>query len=243
MTHEQLLAQFQQVNDQIAQSCRESGRNRDSVELIAVSKRHPAWKINELLNTGHRHFAENYLQEALGKIEEVNKTLGDFEIDSDQETTRSPIWHFIGHIQSRKCRDIAAHFDWVHTVESEKVAVKLNQHRQSDQPLNILIQLNLQHESSKSGIPPAKLAGLAEVISTLPNLSLRGLMIIPKPETDIQMQRAVFRQCRERLETLIKQGFAVDQLSMGMSADMGAAIIEGATQIRIGTAIFGPRPD
>jgi len=216
---------------------RKHQRSNDSVRLVAVSKRHPAWKIFELARAGQIDFAENYLQEALEKINEVNEIC-------ESEGVESPLqWHFIGHIQSRKCREIAENFDWVHTVESRKVADKLNQHRTAGKPLNVLIQLNLQEESTKSGILPVDLEPLARHIASLKNLKLRGLMIIPKNEPDFEEQRAVFRQCRENLETLNQNGFELDQLSMGMSGDLEAAIAEGATQVRIGTAIFGPRPD
>lgn len=217
-------------------SCKHQRQN-NTVRLVAVSKRHPAWKITELARIGQIDFAENYLQEAVEKITEVKEAC-------KSEGITTPLqWHFIGHIQSRKCREIAENFDWVHTVESQKVANKLNQHRNAAKPLNVLIQLNLQEESTKSGILPVDLDALAQHIQSLNNLKLRGVMIIPKNEPDFETQRAVFRQCRERLNALNQTGFKLDQLSMGMSGDLEAAIAEGATQVRIGTAIFGPRPD
>ncbi len=158
---------------------------------------------------------------------------------SDQE----PVWHFIGHIQSRKCREIAENFQWVHTVESSKVARRLNQHRQPENRLSVLIQVNLQDEASKSGITGSQARELAEEIMTLPALHLRGLMIIPRPEPDFQAQRKIFRECADLLASLADLDPAIDQLSMGMTGDMEAAIAEGATWIRIGTAIFGQRPD
>ena len=155
----------------------------------------------------------------------------------------NPSWHFIGHIQSRKCRDISDNFQWVHTIESEKVANRLNNYREGREPLNVLIQVNLQDEPGKSGISADFLPHLAATVSTLPNLRLRGLMLIPREESDYNLQRQVFIQCREQLEKLNQSGFDLDQLSMGMTADMEAAISAGATLIRIGTAIFGPRPE
>ena len=150
-------------------------------------------------------------------------------------------WHFIGHIQSRKCRELATYFDWVDTVESLKVAKKLSQYR-TGKPLNILIQVNIDNEETKSGVTVEEVAGLVAEISSLPNLKLRGLMIIPRAREDLTEQRAVFARCRNLLEQLNQSGYHLDQLSMGMTADMEAAIAEGATQVRIGTALFGVRP-
>lgn len=209
------------------------GRVGGSVRLIAVGKKHPVEKILALAEAGQRDFGENYLQEAMEKITHCRQA---------RDASAPPlIWHFIGHIQSRKCKDLAANFDWVHTVESAKVARKLSQHRSGD-PLNVLIQVNIDDEESKSGIDCAELLPLATEMVALPNLKLRGLMILPKAEDDFSRQREVFARCRELLETLNRNGFEVDQLSMGMTNDMEAAIAEGATQVRIGTALFGPRP-
>ena len=203
---------------------------------MAVSKRHSADAVAVVARMGQQHFGENYLQEALEKQDLVSSLL--------KETGEpDPKWHFIGHIQSRKCRDIAENFDWVHTVETEKVARRLNDARATDNPLNVLIQLNLQQESSKSGIPASSLEDLAESIRGLDSLHLRGLMIIPRPEPDFDKQRVVFAELRHHMEELNNKGYTLDQLSMGMTDDMEAAIAEGATMIRIGTAIFGQRPD
>ena len=232
-----LTLRYQETLDLLDKYARKYQREPSSINLIAVSKRHSGDKVVELAKLGHREFAENYVQEGVEKISRIAESLDILPIAN--ECT----WHFIGHIQSRKCRDIAASFDWVHTVESAKVADKLNQHRTGHPPLNILIQLNLQQEESKSGVSIEELAELAAYVKDLPNLRFRGLMIIPKIETEFQKQRAVFRRCRTTLEQLNRQGFNLDQLSMGMTLDMEAAIAEGATQIRIGTAIFGPRPN
>ena len=209
-------------------------RPAGSVRLIAVSKQHRADKVAELARLGQRDMAENYLQEGLEKIHRVAQHLsGDAGL---------LCWHFIGHIQSRKCRPIAEHFSWVHTVDSIKVATKLNHARTEDNPLNVLIQLNLQGEASKSGVSERQLPALADAMADLPNLRLRGLMIIPKIEKTLKRQRTVFRQCRKLRDVLNARGFDLDHLSMGMSDDLEAAIAEGATMVRIGTAVFGPRP-
>ena len=238
MTSEEisLLKRYRQTRDSIDRYAEQYRRSSDSISLIAVSKRHRIEKIIALLENGHLQFAENFMQEGVEKIDRVAQYCAENEID------RSPCWHFIGHIQSRKCKMIAEKFDWVHTIESIKVADRLDRFREGSEPLNALIQLNLQGEESKSGISVSDSERLACHIGTLPNLKLRGLMIIPKPEPDFERQRFVFQQCREQFEYLNRKGHDLDQLSMGMTADMEAAIAEGATQIRIGTAVFGPRP-
>ena len=212
-------------------------RSPDSITLVAVSKRHSAGDVFRIACMGHRHFAENFVQEGAGKIAEVRSRLE----TAGQDTKLT--WHFIGHIQSRKCRDIAHLFDWVHTIESDKVANRLNRFREGCRPLNVLIQMNLQHEAGKSGISEDQLEDLARTVSAQPNLKLRGLMIIPRPESDLSQQRKIFR----RMNALLRQDwirpYGLDQLSMGMSGDLEAAIAEGATMVRLGTAIFGPRPD
>ena len=198
-----------------------------SVELIAVSKTRSADEIRTLYDAGQRRFGENYLQEALDKIE----ILSDCAID----------WHFIGAIQSRKAAQIAEKFNWVHSVDRFKVANKLNQHASSETPLNVLIQVNLEGEASKGGVAPDELVELAGQIDSLDNLRFRGLMFMPKIHTDLSVQREIFQQARELFEDL-KQSFPnLDQISMGMSGDMQAAIAEGATMVRVGTALFGPR--
>ena len=213
-------------------------RPAGSVRLVAVSKRHGVDKVVELARLGQRDMAENFLQEGLEKIEQAAQRLSGLS-----DLPADPLcWHFIGHIQSRKCRQIAENFSWVHTVDSIKVAHKLNQGREGDGPLNVLIQLNLQGEEAKSGVSEQQLPPLAQEITGLPNLRLRGLMILPKAEQAFDKQRAVFRRCRELRDGLNAQGFDLEHLSMGMSGDLEAAIAEGATMVRIGTAVFGPRP-
>jgi pyridoxal phosphate enzyme (YggS family) len=232
---ESLEHRYKNVCQNIEQYCDKYSRNRDSVKLIAVSKRHPGSMVVALAKLGQQDFAENYLQEGVAKIEEVQTECDLLKIDTPL------VWHFIGHIQSRKCRDIAENFDWVHTVESEKVATRLNDFRSDKKPLNVLIQINLQNEPNKSGIQADNLEALTDHISNLENLRLRGIMLIPKNETEFSAQRLVFKQASD-LQHNLKGLPYLDQLSMGMSSDLEAAIAEGATQVRIGTAIFGQRP-
>ncbi len=236
-----LAKRYQRTLDAVAEYANQYQGRVSTVKLIAVSKRHNAEKVVELIKLGHRDFAENYVQEGVEKIDRVNLALENLAMEN-RGVENNICWHFIGHIQSRKCTKIAECFDWVHTVHSTKVAEKLNQHRGDRPPLKVLIQLNLQQELSKSGVCLNELPQLANAVRELPNLNFRGLMIIPEIEPDFEKQRAIFRRCRIALEQLNQQGFNLDQLSMGMTDDMQAAILEGATQIRIGTAIFGPRP-
>ena len=230
---QQLEQNLRRIQGDIRRFGQQYQRKDGSIKLVAVGKKHPVEKILVLAAAGQRDFGENYLQEAVAKITACQQQLP--PSDSDL------IWHFIGHIQSRKCKEIAANFDWVHTVESAKVARKLDQHRTGN-PLNVLIQVNIDDEESKSGVDPDGLLPLAKEVSAFKNLILRGLMIIPKEEKEFSGQREVFSRCRGLLEMLNKNGFELDQLSMGMTNDMEAAISEGATQVRIGTALFGPRP-
>jgi pyridoxal phosphate enzyme (YggS family) len=215
------------VNASIQQWEQLYGREAQSVELIAVSKTRGDDEIRVLYNAGQRRFGENYLQEALDKI----GALSDCSIE----------WHFIGAIQSRKAAQIAEMFDWVHSLDRLKVANKLNQHAASDAPLNVLIQVNLEGEASKGGVAPEQLVELAAGVDKLDNLRLRGLMFMPKVHTELSVQREVFQQARVLFENLKKSFPDIDQISMGMSGDMQAAIAEGATMVRVGTALFGPR--
>lgn len=224
-------SRFERVTGDIERLTALYRRPAGSVRLIAVSKQQGADRVAALAGLGQRDFAENYVQEGLEKIEQ-----------SAQPPGVALCWHFIGHIQSRKCRPVAEHFDWVHSVDSAKVAQRLSQSRAGGKPLNVLIQLNLQGEESKHGVSEAQLPALAEATAALPHLRLRGLMIVPKPEPSLARQRAVFRRCRQLGEALNARGLKLDHLSMGMSGDLEAAIAEGATMVRIGTALFGPRP-
>ena len=208
-----------------------NGRSADDVRIMAVSKTRDHLAIREAYACGLKTFGENYVQEAVEKMAQ----LGDLDID----------WHFIGPIQSNKTRLIAEHFAWVHSVDRLKIAQRLNDQRPGGTPpLNICLQINVDEEASKSGLKVDEAADTALAISKLPNLRLRGLMAIPKPESDAKKQRAPFFRLRQLLDTLralSPQLDDLDTLSMGMSADLEAAIAEGATIIRVGTAIFGPR--
>lgn len=215
------------VNASIKEYTARYQRPASSIRLIAVSKTRTADEIKALYRAGQCAFGENYIQEALIKIDRLN--------------ARSIEWHFIGAIQSRKARQIAEHFQWVHSVDRLKIAGKLNQHRESASPLNVLIQVNLEAEASKGGVSPDALTDLAKQISLLENLRLRGLMFMPKVHTTLDAQRAVYAQARRLFETLKVDYPEIDQLSMGMSGDLEAAIAEGATMVRIGTALFGAR--
>jgi pyridoxal phosphate enzyme (YggS family) len=233
-----------QIRQRIAESCQRAGRQPDSVLLIAVSKTFPVDAVVQAANAGQRHFGENYLQEAVDKIsgvKEVALTLQDRSFDAG-----SLVWHFIGPLQSNKTRAVAEHFDWVHSIEREKVARRLSEQRPAHlPPLNVCIQVNVSGEQSKSGATPEDVSPLAAVIASLPRLRLRGLMCIPEATDDGLLQRQRFARLRSLLQQLNQVRTAsqpeLDTLSMGMSADMEAAILEGATMVRIGTAIFGSR--
>ena len=200
--------------------------------LLAVSKTFPAEAVVEAMAAGQRSFGENYLQEALDKMQEVARLQPDTAI----------AWHFIGPIQSNKTRPIASSFQWVHTVERLKIAQRLSEQRPEELgPLDVCIQVNISGEASKSGASEEELPELARQIAALPKLRLRGLMAIPEATKDEAQQRAAFARLRALLDALRAQGLALDTLSMGMSGDLRAAVAEGATIVRIGSAIFGAR--
>lgn len=216
------------VRTRISHAEAQYGRIHGSVTLLAVSKTWPASAIRDAATAGQIHFGESYLQEALDKI----GALSDLDL----------VWHFIGPVQSNKTRDIATHFDWVHSVDRVKIAQRLNDQRPDTMPpLNICLQVNIANEPTKSGVTPAQLPQLAAEMACFPRLRLRGLMTIPAQVNDIDQQRKAFHELGSLLHTLNTDGFAMDTLSMGMSADMEAAIAEGATIVRIGTDIFGVR--
>jgi len=203
-----------------------------SVTLLAVSKTFGADAVIEAAEAGQRAFGENYLQEALDKMAAVHAARPDLLLE----------WHFIGPIQSNKTRPIAEYFEWVHSVDREKIARRLSEQRPAHlPPLNICLQVNISGEPSKSGVAPEEVMQLAQQVAGMPNLKLRGLMAIPEPADDPEQQRAPLRRMRELLTSLQTAGLALDTLSMGMSSDLEAAIAEGATIVRIGTAIFGKR--
>ncbi len=220
------------VGQAIADAARRAARDPAGVQLLAVSKTFGADAVIAAADAGQRAFGENYLQEAVDKIAQVKALRPDLALE----------WHFIGPIQSNKTRPVAEHFDWVHAVDREKIARRLSEQRPVQlPPLNICLQVNVSGEDSKSGVAPEELPALAQVVATLPNLKLRGLMAIPEPAEDYESQRRPFALLRELQAQLAAQGIVTDTLSMGMSADMAAAIAEGATIVRIGTAIFGKR--
>lgn len=198
------------------------------VRLVAASKAQPAARIAELAAAGHRDFGENYLQEAQRKQAEL--------------AGLSLIWHFIGPIQSNKCRDIARHFDWVHGIDREKLIEPLGRERDPSRPLEVLIQVKLDDEDSKSGCRPEQIAPLAERIAEQPGLRLRGLMAIPKPWPELERRTQGFRQLAGLFDALRRRYPHLDTLSLGMSEDFEQAIAAGSTLVRLGTALFGPRP-
>jgi len=222
-----IAANLQAVRARIERATRAAGRAPGSVDLVAVSKTFPAEHIREAHAAGHAAFGENHVQEGVQKITQLRAL---------------PLaWHYIGPVQSNKTAAIAEHFQWVHSVEREKVARRLNDARREGQPLEVCIQVNISGEASKSGAVPAEVEALAAAVTRLPRLRLRGLMAIPEPTSDPALQRRRFAQVRELHEALIARGYALDVLSMGMSDDLEAAIAEGATLVRVGTAIFGER--
>ncbi len=215
-----------QVLQQIEQACQLAGRPQQSVELLAVSKTHPAEMLREMYATGQRSFGENYLQEALEKIE----ALADLEID----------WHFIGHVQRNKTKHLASNFAWVHGVDRLIIAERLSSQREATQaPLNICLQVNIDAQDTKDGCQPNEVAGLVAQISTLPNLRLRGLMVIPAPNNPQAFADA--KMLFEHVKAQHAKPEDWDTLSMGMSGDMTDAIAAGSTMVRVGTALFGAR--
>ncbi|MCG3201949.1 MAG: Pyridoxal phosphate homeostasis protein [Gammaproteobacteria bacterium] len=220
-------ASFQAVREQIARAEARYGRRPGSTELLAVSKTQPPARVRALHALGQRHFGESYLQEALAKM----AALEDLPLT----------WHFIGHVQSNKSAEVAARFSWVHSVDRTKLARRLSEQRPMGlPPLNVCVQVNISAEASKAGVEPAELDTLLAAVAILPRLKLRGLMTLPAPEEDLQRQRLPFR----RLAALFaerRDRYGLDTLSMGTTADLEAAIAEGATFVRVGTALFGPR--
>lgn len=220
---------FDHINQRIKQAFNDSGRSLSNpVSLLAVSKRHSFDKIQTLYDLGQRDFGESYLQEAMEKIK------------------HSPhpdiIWHFIGPIQSNKTKEIAQHFQWVHSVDRIKIAQRLSAQRSPSSPLNICLQVNISQEPQKSGFSSTEISGVLDEILSLPNIVIRGLMAIPRPSSDFTLQKAAFHQLQELMQQLNQQfELNMDTLSMGMSGDLEAAIAEGATIIRVGTDLFGPR--
>lgn len=223
---------IEHITSQIRYDEQKCGRTPESVQLLAVSKTKPVEAIIEAYQAGQTAFGENYVQEGVSKVQHFAEHYPDNRIE----------WHFIGPIQSNKSRLVAEHFDWVHTIDRTKIAQRLNDQRPSElKPLQVLIQVNTSGEASKSGVTEAEVFELAELISRLPNLTLRGLMSIPANVSDYESQLHEFQKLATLKQTLEAQFPEIDTLSMGMSGDMTAAIEAGSTMVRIGTAIFGAR--
>lgn len=223
-----IVANLQAVNHRIDGACARAGRDRAAVTLLAVSKTWPAAALREAAAAGQRAFGESYVQEAVAKID----ALADAGL----------AWHFIGPLQGNKTRPVAENFDWVHSIERIRIAERLSAQRPAGrEPLQACIQVNVSGEAAKSGCAPDELAGLAHAVARLPRLRLRGLMAIPEPSDDAAVQRRRFASLREMRDRLNAEGLDLDTLSMGMSHDLEAAILEGATIVRVGTAIFGER--
>jgi PLP dependent protein len=221
----------QQVIERIASACVQAQRSVDSVTLLAVSKTFDATQVREAAAAGQRAFGENYVQEALDKIAALAELRATLE------------WHLIGPLQSNKTRVVAEAFDWVHSVDRLKIAQRLSEQRpQHLPPLQLCLQVNISGEASKSGLAPDEVGPVATAVARLPRLRLRGLMSIPEPAAELEAQRLPHRRLRELLATInARHGLALDTLSMGMSADLAAAVLEGATIVRVGSAIFGTR--
>jgi hypothetical protein len=221
-------ARLAAVLARIETAAREAGRDPAAVRLLAVSKQQPVEAVAAAAAAGQREFGENYVGEGEAKIQALEGL---------------PLtWHFIGQLQGNKTRAVAQRFQWVHTVDRERIARRLDAQRPHHAPpLEVLLQVDLDGEPGKGGVEPAGLARLAELVAGLPRLRLRGLMCIPAPAADAALQRAPFRRLRALLADLNARGHALDTLSMGMSDDLEAAVAEGATIVRVGTAVFGPR--
>lgn len=225
---ENIASNLQAVIDRIRTAETRFGREPGSVRLLAVSKTHSPGALRAAVAAGQRDFGENYLQEALSKI----AALGSERL----------IWHYIGPVQSNKTRQLAENFHWLHSLDREKIAHRLSAARPPGlPPLNVCIQVNISNEASKSGVAPTAVADLANIVTELPGLHLRGLMVIPAPGASFDRQRAAFARSRALYDELTGLGLSMDTLSMGMSDDLEAAVAEGSNLVRVGTAIFGQR--
>ena len=223
---------LRKIRDLLDKSAVDAGRRPEHVHLLAVSKKQPLEKLVEAAAAGQRDFGENTVQEGIEKVTKLAETV----------PALVPRWHFIGHLQSNKTRIVAEHFDWVHTIDRAKTARRLSEQRPDHLgDLNVCLQVNIDDEPVKSGIAAADVLALATDVAGLPRLKLRGLMCLPAIRSDFDEQRLPFARLRELAEMLADRGIPTDTLSMGMTADYRAAIFEGATIVRIGTAVFGPR--
>ena len=230
MSSSHVARHLEEVRQRIAKAAVDASRDASTVMLLAVSKTFPAEDVRAAFDAGQRAFGENYVQEAVAKIAELADLRSQIE------------WHFIGPLQSNKTKVVAENFDWVHSVDRLKIAERLSDQRGGNMAaLNVCLQVNVSGEASKSGVTPDEALALARAVAALPHLRLRGLMAIPEPAGTLDEQRAPHRRLREIMDTLRAKGLELDTLSMGMSADIEAAILEGATLVRIGTAIFGAR--
>ena len=219
---------LRKIRDLLDKAAVDAGRRPEHIQLLAVSKKQPLEKILEAAAAGQRDFGENTVQEGIEKVTKLAK--------------KGLTWHFIGHLQSNKTRAVAEHFDWIHSIDTRKTARRLSEQRpEALGDLNVCLQVNVDDEAAKSGIEPNELAELARAVADLPRLRLRGLMCLPAIRTDFSEQRIPFARLRELSESLAREGIRTDTLSMGMTGDYRAAIFEGATIVRIGTAVFGPR--
>jgi pyridoxal phosphate enzyme (YggS family) len=224
-----IATNLQGVISRIERSARAAGRDPRDIVLVAVTKTFGPDAVRAAYAAGQRHFGESYAQEALDKIPQLD----DLDL----------VWHFIGPIQSNKTRPIAESFAWVHSVDRLKIAERLSAQRPAGlPPLQVCIEVNVSGEATKAGIAPEEIPAVAAAVARLPRLALRGLMTIPEPTDDTALQRARFESLRELRDALNRDGFALDTLSMGMSDDFESAIAAGSTMVRVGTAIFGPRP-
>ena len=219
---------LRKIRDLLAKAAVDAGREADSIRLLAVSKKQPISLVLAAVAAGQRDFGENFVQEGLEKIAAAGR--------------EDLCWHFIGHLQSNKTQAVADHFDWVHTVDRFKTAERLSRQRpQHLGDLNICLQVNIDVEPGKSGVAVIEVLALARKVAALPRIQFRGLMCLPKMRSGVDAQREPFACLRELSDTLQTDGIAIDTLSMGMSDDYQAAILEGSTIVRIGTAVFGPR--
>jgi pyridoxal phosphate enzyme (YggS family) len=225
-----IAAKLQQLSARIVTACTAAGRDPASVHLLAVSKTFPAEAVRAAHAAGQRAFGENYVQEGVAKIE----ALADLRADLQ--------WHCIGPLQSNKTRPVAEHFDWVHSIDRLKIAQRLDEQRPAHlPPLQVCLQINVDAGANKSGVAPQEALELARAVAALPRLRLRGLMAIPEPAPDFIAQRALFMRASAVFDQIREAGIALDTLSLGMSADLEAAIAAGSTMVRVGTAIFGAR--
>ncbi|QNK75016.1 YggS family pyridoxal phosphate-dependent enzyme [Variovorax sp. PAMC28562] len=221
---------LQQVTSRIVTACTAAGRDPASVRLLAVSKTFPAEAVREAYGAGQHAFGENYIQEGVGKIQALADIRAELE------------WHCIGPLQSNKTRLVAEHFDWVHSVDRLKIAQRLSEQRPAGlPPLQVCLQVNVDGGANKSGASPDEAVALAQAVAALPRLRLRGLMAIPEPAAGFDAQRALFLMAAAVFDRINAAGIALDTLSLGMSADLEAAIAAGSTMVRVGTAIFGGR--